>query len=190
VFKNIFSSYLFVDECKSELTLLKNHILKLKSKDSTGRKRSNKGGWQSKSFEKVNSANKEIFEELNKAAQYIKEKLDFSRKIKLLNYWYNINYKNCFNIPHLHASNNIIISGVLYIQTSKNCGKIIFRRHNQVFSMLYDERINNYNEYNSSTFSIAPQTKRFLLFPSDLEHYVESNLDETERISLSFNFGT
>ena len=62
MFKNIFSSYLFVDECKSELTLLKNHILKLKSKDSTGRKRSNKGGWQSKSFEKVNSANKEIFE--------------------------------------------------------------------------------------------------------------------------------
>ena len=55
---------------------------------------------------------------------------------------------------------------------------------------MYDKNINKYNEYNSSIWSIDPKENLLVLFPSNMEHFVEPNLNKNnERISISFNYG-
>ena len=55
---------------------------------------------------------------------------------------------------------------------------------------MYDDRVNSYNPYTSSTFYIEPQENLCAVFPSDLKHYVEPNLNKKEaRTSISFDYG-
>ena len=74
-----------------------------------------------------------------------------------------------------------------YVSIPKNSGSIVFL--NKDLDTFYRESIKNYNEYNSSTWTIEPKENQCVLFPSYLQHYVEPNLNKKERISISFNYG-
>ena len=176
--------------CDLDFTSLEKHIISIRKKDKTGKIISNRGGWQSKVFEKINKYNKPVFKILDKAISEVRQKIDFKKNLKLHGYWYNINGKCAFNVPHTHVAFKTIVSGVLYIKIPKNSGKIIFNRNDPVCGMMYDfGNINNYNEYNSSNFTVLPKEGLFVLFPSSLTHYVEPNLNDQERIVISFNYG-
>ena len=185
---NIFSTYVYVNKCDFNLNVFKKHILDTRKKDKKGRAVSNRGGWQSQLFVEPNKYNKEIFKTITKSVSEVMKVLNFNKNLKLDGYWYNINKKCSFNKPHAHAGNDTVISGVLYIKTPKDCGNIVFNRNDPLSPLLYDSNVNDYNEYTSSNFTIIPKEKRFVLFPSSLKHYVEPNLSNQERISISFNY--
>ena len=106
---------------------------------------------QVKNFVEANSYTKPLFNILNTAVEEIKNKIEHRHNLKLHNYWYNINYEDSFNLPHFHLAAscmNIVVSGVFYIETPKDCGKIVFKRNDQLISLMYEERANRYNEYN------------------------------------------
>ena len=189
--KNIFSTYLCSQEYNINTTSLKNHIKEIYKTTKTGRARSNYGGWQSEMFLKSNQYTKPLFEIINKDIKEIKKIVDVKDNVTLLNYWYNINKQSSFNRPHYHLgrTGKEIISGTFYVTTFKDCGNIMFKRNECGLDLMYERRIDNYTPYSSSNYFMTPKNNLCLLFPSNLEHYVEPNLQNKERISLSFNYG-
>ena len=191
MFSSIFSSYLYKKDLNLDLKSIHKHISQTQEIDKLGVVLSNKGGWQSQNFKEINNSVKPLFNFLNTAANEIKNKIGYQPNLKLQTYWYNINYQNSFNVPHTHlgAPLDTIVSGVFYVKSPKNCGRLILKRNDPVLGLMYQERVGNYNEYNSSTWSITPVKNLLVLFPSYLEHYVEPNLNKEKRISISFNYG-
>ena len=191
-FTNIFSTYLYIKKFNINLSSLSDHINKTKKIDKKGRQISNYGGWQSKNFGETNSYTKPLFNVLNTAVEEVKNKIEYRHNLRLHSYWYNINYEDSFNTPHFHLAAscmNIVVSGVFYIETPKDCGKIVFKRNDQLISLMYEERANRYNEYNSSVWTVNPVKNLCVLFPANLEHFGKHNLNKKKRISISFNYG-
>jgi len=180
---DIFNSYLDKQLFSLNTSKIKNKILDLKSKDK-GRIVSNYGGWQSKSFKKIDKNFESLFNKINLAVKKIEKHLGLKEKLSLDNYWCNINYFGSFNRPHHHPYS--VVSGVYYISIPKNSGKIVFM--NQSLDSFY-QPIKQYNKYNSTMWSVKPENDLCLLFPSYLMHYVEPNFNKEERISISFNYG-
>ena len=189
-FENIFTDYLYTKKLNINLKDLKNHILQTK-KTQPGNKISNVGGWQSQNFHLVHTKTEPLFDALDNEVKKIKKKLNYSSDLKLLSYWYNINSRNSYNTPHRHVGpkSNQVVSGVFYVQTFPDCGKIVFRRNDPLHDLLYAKQIEKYNSYNSSIWRKIPEDNLCVLFPPSLEHFVEPNLIDKNRISMSFNYG-
>ena len=116
---------------------------------------------------------------------YKEEWLD--RQPKIGNMWANINYPGGYNKPHIHP--NSLYSGVYYVKTQENCGKII----------LYDPRPGIQTNMPARVKGQPPKhlwrevhldtvEGRIIMFPSWLWHCVEENKSNDIRISISFNF--
>ena len=186
--KNIFTDFIDIETFKINLPQLKKHILDVKKHNQT-RHISNVGGWQSETFLIPNKENQLLFNSLYKQVKKVKKRLNIYRDLKLLGYWYNINYKSSFNTPHRHVGKSDIISGVFYVDTFKDCGNIVFRRNNPILDIMYQENVEDYNEYNSSVWTEIPENNKSILFPAYLEHMVLPNLKDKPRISISYNYG-
>jgi uncharacterized protein (TIGR02466 family) len=182
---NIFSSYLHENIFNLDNKKIKKDILNIKSKDK-GRTISNYGGWQSIDSIKIDKPFVSLFKQIDKSVETVEKKLNLKNKLVLGNYWCNINYFGCFNKPHNHKYS--VISGVYYVDVPKNSGNLVFEQYGSAIDETY-KFVNTYNEYNSCTWTVVPKENLCVLFPSHLYHYVESNLNKKERISISFNYG-
>ena len=161
-------------------------IYQIKSSDKSNIKYSNIKGWHSSPNLQCNN---DIIANLPNLISDIKELLDeMGMNIKMINIhsmWAMINPPGSYNLSHIHG--HCTLSGVLYLKTPKDCGKIIFENPIDVGVGLY-EFLNNpefTNSYNS--FSITPESNLLLLFHPNLRHHVEINESQEDRISISFN---
>ena len=189
MFNNIFATYLYSKKLDINLTSLKKHILQTQRNDEKGVHLSNLGGWQSQGFKNPMSSNKSLFKSLDLIAKEIKDTVGYTYDLELNHYWYNINYSGSYNIPHSHVGlkNDNIISGVFYVETFPNSGRLVFNRNNPLISVMHAAD-KSYNEYNSSMWNVAPYDNLCVLFPAHLQHYVETNLNTSDRFSISFNY--
>ena len=96
--------------------------------------------------------------------------------------WININPPGTSHHKHSHI--NSIISGVLYLQTNENSGKFLVHKREE---RTIKNQTKNLNKYNYSYLFFEPRKFDLYLFPSSLEHSVEENKSDENRISLSFN---
>ena len=94
------------------------------------------------------------------------------------------NYTEPGQFHHKHAHPNSFISGVLYPQADKDTDKIYFYRSG--YQQLRTPT-DNWNAYNSESWWMEVYTGRMFIFPSNLEHSVETVKGTNTRISLSFN---
>tara|TARA_R100001443_G_scaffold89306_1_gene95795 strand:+ start:53 stop:610 length:558 start_codon:yes stop_codon:yes gene_type:complete len=182
---SIFSSYVKEDFFTLDTKKIKKEILNMKIKNK-GKIISNYGGWQSKNFLKINQNFKDLFNQINLSVKEVEKNLGLEKKLFLNYYWCNINSLSCFNRPHNHLG--AVISGVYYVSTPKNSGNLIFENYDSNKHITY-KFVKNYNEYNSTKWTILPKENLCVLFPSYLFHYVEPNLNKKERVSISFNYG-
>lgn len=106
--------------------------------------------------------------------------------VDLLNAWGIINPQNGYNTLHNHPLS--FLSGVYYLQTPTNCGKIEFRDPREVRMMEVIPLVSN-NRWTYKTIEYEPVEARMLIFPSWLLHQVKPNLNKTDRICISFNLG-
>jgi len=83
-----------------------------------------------------------------------------------------------------HSHRNSLYSGVVYLDTHNNCGDIMFmdQRHRHL-----DPRRTATNVYNAKSWRLTPEQGMILIFPSELVHCVEPNMDHNRRYSLAFN---
>ena len=131
--------------------------------------KSNKGGWQSNLLKEVPAILSEQIQDSIKR--------NFDVKLNVVSYWVNINYPGSSNSEHIHPSSSI--SGCLYVKVPKNSGNIVF----------VDKEFTSYDYMcgRKNIYSIEAFDGDILFFKSNLPHYVEENLSDSNRISIAFN---
>jgi len=94
--------------------------------------------------------------------------------------WVNKNPKN--STHHKHNHSNSIVSGVYYI--SQNPAPIWFE---QLSGDRFRIESNTPTPFNCESYKINCSKNMLVLFPSHLQHFVEVNNSDEERLSISFN---
>jgi uncharacterized protein (TIGR02466 family) len=185
---HIFSCFLatdFLEDIDNEE--LKKYALTIRE-STPGVIKSNFLGWQSDILQIPNPQVSLLVDSILKKSDSLKSRLGFKEEyyFYLNNLWININQKSSFNRPHIHP--DCLLAGVYYIDCNETQGKIVFRNPSMVQQCIIDEdSISKFTEFNSSSWSATPETGKLMIFPSWLEHYVEPNITDQERISIAFN---
>ena len=178
----MFISPIFTSLISQDISPLLNECKKQQSLNQQGRIVSNRGGWQSPNIFS-HLLDDYILDNLNEVSTI----LGFKNKVKIKNFWFNVNKSGNYNIPHFHPYS--FLSGVLYLKCPKGSGNIIFE--NPIFPLLesYIETLEKFekNPFNSYHFSLTPKESLLLIFPSWIRHNVEPGEFDGERISISFN---
>ena len=162
-----------------------DYVYKMREKDPIGHTISNRRGWQSSCFS-IENEDDVLQSFLTKC---LAEFPPIKKSVKLfVSAWVNINPPDAFNIEHNHPTSDL--SGVLWIKSQKDCGNIVFdsprsfATHREI--ECYNEDFKENNNYFHS-FHFNPTAGRILVFPSHLDHHVDFNESQEDRISVSFN---
>lgn len=185
LFPSLVWTTLFDDREKLNAKLLAaaNH---LRSIDPRGVDNTNVKGWQSPN----NLQNLEAFEDINlrihQVCQRIGESLHFkSNHTYVHQAWVNISPPGASNKIHFHA--NCHFSGVYYVSLkAPECGSIFFRDP-RVASRMMSYPVDKITEFTADEIQMRPEEGRIYVFPGWMEHGVEENKSDRDRVSISFN---
>jgi len=160
---------------------------KIQEYDPVGITVTNIGGWHSKAFtynDVISTPFLNYFNYIIKNIDKILIDIGSPGTSKLINAWVNINNKNNSNKSHNHPGS--ILSGVFYL--TKRNSKVVFKRPvdaNMAFLIGIKSSHETYLSFAETYF--IPNSHDLIIFPSWLEHYVELNEYNEERISIAFN---
>ena len=150
-----------------------------------GVKLTNQQGWQSKSVGTEDTVLAEFCTVLDEVVAKCTASVSLP-DLQFYNLWFNINPPGSYNTLHNHQGS--ILSGVYYIDVPEaNMGNIEFHRADDM--QYYMPPLKNYNQFTSQKAVYKPESGMLLLFPSWLKHQVMQNQSNTDRYSLSFNYG-
>ncbi len=170
---DLFPSSIWIVETELDNERLKNKIYSFK-KEIESKHFSNQGGYQGHNFHDSDFINA-LCESLP-----LERTVNFSPEI-----WVNINKKGDYNARHAHTSTSVILSGTYYVSTPENCGSIRFWDPRGVYMASMPDHIEFHG--GNTWHKIEPKEGTMIFFPSWLEHDVEPNKSDEDRISLSFN---
>jgi len=157
------------------------------SNQDKGVSKTNYKGWHSTTDMGQKPEYQQLVTELLRMQKEIYENENIDRHATLGNMWANINPPGGMNQPHIHP--NALFSGVYYVKSSPNCGrlKVMDPRPGIQFTMPVrkpgDPGKDMWRDVN-----IEPVVGRIIMFPAWLWHSVEENKSNDIRISVSFNF--
>lgn len=133
-------------------------------------------------------------EALKSVAEAIQESLDIyaqkvmgiTQKIEVTQSW------GLMNPPgvgmHAHSHSNSIVSGSLYYdELPEPPSRLFFDRYTAYRRIELNPESDRHNLYNTPTNIVTPKTGEVLLFPSDINHMVESNGSSKPRHVIAFN---
>jgi uncharacterized protein (TIGR02466 family) len=101
--------------------------------------------------------------------------------------WFNVNKKGQSVAPHQHPG--FVLAGVYYVKANENSACLKFMHPDKAVSWAYDPiTFPKRTPYTNPLFSKTPKAGKFILFPGNLQHYVDSNEDDEDRVSIAFNF--
>jgi uncharacterized protein (TIGR02466 family) len=157
-----------------------------RKKNDIGRRISNFGGYQSDDIRQgVNAQIDKLVDHLNQEVKALALQVSLP-PLEVNNIWLNINPPGSYN--ELHSHKDAVLSGVYYIDATDNQGNIQFERSDGAEYHL-PEYIEKINYFNSTRATYAAKTGALYIFPGWLKHSVQGNQSNTDRISISFNFG-
>tara|TARA_B100000963_G_C22606001_1_gene662527 strand:- start:843 stop:1445 length:603 start_codon:yes stop_codon:yes gene_type:complete len=176
-----------IENYKSVNEEMYTYIKNQQEKDQIGINKSNIKGWHSKDF---NLNDKEPQNFASFVISYVEQvMLDMNwdkikQSVKINNMWAIVNTGGSANLRHQHG--NSTISGAYYVRAPESCGDIIFYdpRPAPVYS---HPNATSPNSLNAQVNGISPREGALVLFPSYLDHSVNENLSNDERIVISFN---
>jgi len=157
------------------------------SKDIDGINKSNIKGWHSKDFDMQENEPKNFIKFILPAIEQVITDMNWEKQkqsININNMWSIINTGGAANLRHQHG--NSTISGAYYVRAPKNSGDIVFYDPRPAPVYTYP-KAKNPNLLNAQVNGISPKEGALVLFPSYLDHSVNENLSNEERIVISFN---
>ena len=164
------------------------NYIKLKQKiDEVGTTKSNVKGWHSNDFDLNDKEIQNFINFILPAIEQVMTDMNWE-KVKQIarinNMWAIINTGGSANLRHQHG--NSTISGAYYVRAPINSGDIVFYdpRPAPIFS---HPNVENPNLLNAQINGISPKEGALVLFPSFLDHSVNENKSNEERIVISFN---
>ena len=154
--------------------------------DPDGVSNTNVKGWQSPSLLQNLDEFKDINQRILQICQRIGESQHFNPNVILDHQaWVNISPPGASNKIHYHA--NCHFSGVYYISLkAPECGSIFFRDP-RVASRMFGSPLTKLNDFTTEEIRMLPEEGRMYIFPGWLEHGVDTNQSEEDRVSISFN---
>ncbi len=176
-----------IDDYKKLNDSMYTYIKEAQTKDQKGINKSNIKGWHSKDFDLKDKEPKNFINCISPSIKKVMIDMNWENErqtIKISNMWAIINIGGSTNTRHQHG--NSTISGAYYVKAPKNCGDIIFYdpRPAPVF---YYPTATSSNFLNAQVNGITPKEGALILFPSYVDHSVNENLSNNERIVISFN---
>ena len=164
-----------------------DYIKSEQSKDQAGINKSNVKGWHSKDFNLNEDEPQKFISFILPAIEQVMIDMNWEKQkqtAKINNMWAIINTGGAANLRHQHG--NSTISGAYYVRAPKNSGDIVFYdpRPAPVYS---HPNVTNPNLLNAQVNGVSPKEGALVLFPSFLDHSVNENLSNNERIVISFN---
>ena len=174
------------DDRESFNANLLEQIYKLREKDPQGVANTNVRGWQSpdniqrlSEFEPLNTRIIQVCQRIAES-QHFHPNLVFQHQA-----WVNINPPGASNKIHFHA--NCHFSGIYYISLkAPECGSIFFRDP-RVASRMLTYPVSQPTQFTTDEISMKPEEGRMYVFPGWLEHGVQENKSDQDRISIAFN---
>lgn len=169
---------------------LNNELLarayELRDRDPRGVSKTNIAGWQSNNtiqqLPEFAVINRRILQACERIAesQYFIPGLTFDHQA-----WVNISPPGASNQVHYHA--NCYFSGVYYVSLdAPQCGSIFFRDP-RTASRMMPFPATKQTPFTASEVRMPPEPGRLYIFPGWLEHGVEVNQSDSDRVSISFN---
>ena len=157
------------------------------SKEDKGITRTNVKGWHSATNMHERPEFKNLVNMLYACQKTVYEQEYYENEPVLGNMWANINPPGGMNRAHQHP--NSLWSGVYWIKTPKNCGRLRIDDPRSPAAMVRPrqkegkkpDRLWRETHY-------EPIAGRCIMFPSWLMHCVDPNESNDIRISVSFNF--
>ena len=157
------------------------------SKDREGISKSNIKGWHSKDFNMQENEPKNFIKFILPAIEQVITDMNWEKQkqsISINNMWAIINTGGSTNLRHQHG--NSTISGAYYVRAPNNSGDIVFYDPRPAPVYTYPKALNP-NLLNAQVNGISPKEGALVLFPSYLDHSVNENLSNEERMVISFN---
>ena len=185
-----FSTPVWIDQINNFESInseLKKYIYQEYEKNPDGIKKSNLNGWHSEGFDLKNENLKNFISEISKNIGTAVNDMGWDLEaqiVKITNMWAIINKNKAFNERHHHG--NSALSAAYYVKAENNAGNIVFFDPRQA-NVFHHPAAKKANDLNGQVKSITPKAGTLVLFPSYLEHKVEENLSDEERIVVSFN---
>jgi len=184
--EGFFPTLIYAEDVNLDTKQIANDIVEW-SKQDKGVKKTNMNGWHSQTNMHQMPQFKLLVDELFKMQHKIFKEEWLNSKPRLGNMWANINYPGGYNKPHIHP--NSLFSGVYYVQSEPNSGKLVCNDPRPGIQSNMPTRINGQPpKHLWREVHIEPRVNRILMFPSWLWHNVEPNESNNIRISVSFNF--
>ena len=147
---------------------------------------SNRGGWHSPN-------DLHLYKPFSEFKNFILKNISnvlsiYNENFELSGLWININQKGDYNVCHNHPGS--VLSGVFWVKIPKTGGELMFYSHTaftefKLLESISKEISKKYNYY--SEFEFNPKEGSMIIFPSHLDHDVEPNGSDEDRISISFN---
>tara|TARA_Y100001937_G_scaffold97914_1_gene133440 strand:- start:225 stop:824 length:600 start_codon:yes stop_codon:yes gene_type:complete len=167
---------------------LKDDIIEFKKEDQIGVKgRSTNGGWHSKdnlhNHPNFSNLRSEIFNFADEAFMHLGVQKMYMPEMTGM--WGIINPPGSSNKLHNHPYN--FLSGVFYLQVPENSGQIIFHDPKPQAEVLSPPKVENHSIHVAHRVNFQPKNGTLLFFPSYLNHEVEENNSQDDRIIVSFN---
>ena len=151
--------------------------LKYKKTHPMTNRRSNRGGYQSTAIDDYSE-----FEYFG----YIKSILNFLPRFEFQTWWINVNERGNFNMAHTHPGSDLSL--VWFLTDINNSFRIQHPLHHTRCRL--SSAYKGYNRYGFNynlVESIDARAGDIIMFPSDLEHYVEPHEHRNKRVTVSFN---
>ena len=156
-------------------------------KTDLGNVLSNVGGYQSNSIYDVDTypAITKLLTTIQRHSHVWFDELGVKKMYPRLvdNFWININSANHYNKAHVHQRS--IFSGVYYVKSNPNSGRIEFNNQSDRDFIL--QTFTDQNKYTVSELNYDAIVGRVVVFPSWIQHSVSPNLSTQDRISIAFN---
>jgi len=130
--------------------------------------------------------------EIDKLVRHLNKEIDSCAKqtglpeLTIYNLWLNINPPGAYNQLHHHTG--AVLTGVYYVDAEDNQGNILFDRSDNAEYHI-PEYVEKETYFTSTRATYKAKTGALYIFPGWLKHSVEGNNSNTDRISISFNYG-
>jgi uncharacterized protein (TIGR02466 family) len=189
---DIFRTSVYTKQIKNNnyIKYFKDVLKQQKKKNKEGSKISNIGGYQTNNFKVApeSEITKELF--LRPTVEFADQLKPKNNNIKLYvhSWWVNENKTGDYNMLHNHIGGNekILFSGIYYIETPKDCGRLLLL--NNDYGKGFDLGFNYFNDANfMSIYYFLPAKYDLIIFPAEKLHMVEPNKNIKPRISVAFN---
>ena len=184
--EGFFPTLIYAEDLKLDINQMAQNIIQW-SKEDEGVKKTNVNGWHSTTEMHKKPEYKPLVDELLKMSHQVFNEEYLERGPVLGNMWANINYQGGYNKPHVHP--NAVFSGVYYIKTPPNCGRLICMDPRPgIQTCMPTRKKGQPPKHLWREVHLQPQENRTIMFPAWLWHSVEPNKSNDMRISVSFNF--